>query len=52
MLSARGATVWAQDEATCVVYGMPQAVKKAGITDKIMPIDVIGDSIVKEMCHG
>jgi len=52
MLSSRGATVWAQDEASSVVYGMPQAVKKAGITDKVMSIDVIGDSIVKEMTHG
>ncbi|WP_435274257.1 protein-glutamate methylesterase/protein-glutamine glutaminase [Psychrobium sp. nBUS_13] len=52
MLKTRGATVWAQDEATSVVYGMPQAVKKAGLTDKVMPIDVIGESIVKEMTHG
>ena len=52
MLKMRGATVWAQDEATSVVYGMPQAVKKAGVTDKVMPIDVIGESIVKEMAHG
>lgn len=52
MLTTRGATVWAQDEATSVVYGMPQAVKKAGITDKVMPLEVIGESIVKEMIHG
>ncbi|MCG7530071.1 chemotaxis response regulator protein-glutamate methylesterase [Psychrobium sp. MM17-31] len=52
MLTTRGATIWAQDEATSVVYGMPQAVKKAGLTDKVMPIDVIGESIVKEMAHG
>lgn len=52
MLANKGATIWAQDEASCVVYGMPQAVKKAGLTDKVMPVDVIGESIVKEMCHG
>jgi len=52
MLANKGATIWAQDEESCVVYGMPQAVKKAGLTDKVMPVDVIGESIVKEMCHG
>jgi len=52
MLASKGATIWAQDEESCVVYGMPQAVKKAGLTDKVMSIDVIGESIVKEMCHG
>lgn len=52
MLSTKGASVWAQDEATCVVYGMPQAVKKAGLTDKVLPIDAIGESIIKEMCNG
>lgn len=31
MLKACGAEIWAQDEASCVVYGMPQAVYSAGI---------------------
>jgi two-component system chemotaxis response regulator CheB len=33
-----GATVWAQDETSCVVYGMPQAVVEAGLADRILPI--------------
>lgn len=52
LLSAKGATVWAQDEASSVVYGMPQAVKKAGLTDKVLSINNIGPSLVKEICHG
>lgn len=52
LLNNKGATVWAQDEASSVVYGMPQAVKKAGITDKVLPINSIGSSLVKEICHG
>ncbi len=52
MLSKTGATIWAQDEESSVVYGMPQAVMKAGLTEKIMHIDVIADSLIKEMCHG
>ena len=52
LLNNNGATIWAQDEATSVVYGMPHAVKKAGLTSKVMPIDVIGDAIIKEMMNG
>lgn len=32
MLKEKGATIWAQDESSCVVYGMPQAVANAGIS--------------------
>jgi two-component system chemotaxis response regulator CheB len=33
LLKQYGARVWAQDEASSVVYGMPQAVTAAGLTD-------------------
>ncbi|MDP2559817.1 chemotaxis response regulator protein-glutamate methylesterase [Psychrobium sp. 1_MG-2023] len=52
LLNTKGATVWAQDEATSVVYGMPQAVKRAGLTSKVLPLETIGESLVKEMLHG
>ena len=32
----------AQDQATCVVYGMPRAVADAGAADEILPLDKIG----------
>lgn len=32
-LKRTGAQVWAQDEASCVVYGMPAAVVEAGLAD-------------------
>ena len=35
----------AQNEATCVVYGMPRAVIDAGIADHIAPIDYIAAEI-------
>ncbi len=44
-LREKGATVWAQDEASCVVYGMPQAVVKEKLADKIMSVDEIGLSL-------
>lgn len=34
--------VWAQDEATCVVWGMPGAVVEAGLADQVLPIQDIG----------
>jgi len=34
-LHARGGTILAQDEASCVVYGMPKAAVDAGITDVV-----------------
>ena len=38
---SRGAYVIAQNEQTCVVYGMPKAVVDAGIADDILPITKI-----------
>ena len=52
MLKAKGATIWAQDEQSCVVYGMPQAVTAAGISQLSLPLDAISSSIVKEIKHG
>lgn len=42
---AGGMTI-AQDEATSVVYGMPQAAAKLGAARRILPLDAIGDAIV------
>lgn len=52
MLKAKGATIWAQDEKSCVVYGMPQAVAVAGISELSLPLDSIASSIFKEIKHG
>lgn len=52
MLKARGATIWAQDEQTCVVYGMPQAVTAAGISQLSLPLESISNAILKEVKHG
>ncbi|MCP3909108.1 MAG: chemotaxis response regulator protein-glutamate methylesterase [Oceanicoccus sp.] len=42
LLKQRGATVWAQDEATSVIYGMPMAVAKANLADEILPLAKVG----------
>jgi two-component system chemotaxis response regulator CheB len=41
-----GAATIAQDEATCVVFGMPKEAIKAGAVDKVLPLDTIADAIL------
>jgi len=52
MLKNKGATIWSQDEASCVVYGMPQAVTLAGISQLELPLNDVASSLLKEICHG
>lgn len=42
MLKQAGSSIWAQDEASCVIYGMPMAVAKANLADGIYDLDEIG----------
>lgn len=51
MLKEQGAEIWAQDEASCVVYGMPQAVTKAGIATESLPIEQVSKRILVELKH-
>ncbi|WP_137167743.1 protein-glutamate methylesterase/protein-glutamine glutaminase [Salinimonas lutimaris] len=44
-----GGTVWAQDQESCVVYGMPQAITKAGVAQKSISIDNIAGCVITEM---
>jgi len=41
LLKREGATVWTQDEASCVVYGMPMSVATAGLSDAVFSIDEV-----------
>ncbi len=49
MLKNAGATIWAQDEDSCVVYGMPQAVAKAGISSEDLPLGRIAERMLVEV---
>jgi two-component system, chemotaxis family, protein-glutamate methylesterase/glutaminase len=46
-IKAKGGRIFAQDEASCAVYGMPQAVAKAGFVDKVYPIHRIAQKITE-----
>ena len=50
MLKQAGSQVWAQDEASSVIYGMPMAVAKANLTDAIYDLDEIGRHL-SEACQ-
>ncbi|MGY5449871.1 protein-glutamate methylesterase/protein-glutamine glutaminase [Agarivorans sp. MS3-6] len=52
LLKAQGSTIWAQDEASCVVYGMPQAVASAGLASNQLPLERFSDAIVAEIGNG
>ncbi|MGB2521150.1 chemotaxis response regulator protein-glutamate methylesterase [Shewanella algae] len=52
MLKGVGATIWAQDEASCVVYGMPQAVTAAGISSQSISLDNMAEAILRESARG
>ncbi len=52
MLKAKGSTIWSQDEESCVVYGMPQAIDKAGISQLSLSLDSMAASMVKEVMRG
>jgi len=42
-----GAKTVAQDEKTCVVFGMPKEAIKLGAVDKILPLDAIAPYVIK-----
>ncbi|POA32636.1 MULTISPECIES: chemotaxis response regulator protein-glutamate methylesterase [unclassified Pseudomonas] len=47
LLKQGGSAVWAQDEASCVIYGMPMAIVKADLADAIYGLDDIGKHLAE-----
>ena len=46
-IKANGGYSIAQDESSCVVYGMPKAVVDAGLADEVKPLTKIAEAIVE-----
>jgi two-component system chemotaxis response regulator CheB len=44
-----GGRILAQDEATSVVWGMPGCVARAGLADRVLPISLIADEILRRI---
>jgi len=43
-----GAYTFAQDEASCVVFGMPKEAIKLGAVDKVAPLESLADLVIKK----
>jgi len=46
LLKLKGGSVLAQDESSCIVYGMPRAVVDAGYQDEVVPLENLYQRIV------
>ena len=44
-----GGQVIAEDESTCVVWGMPRSVYEAGVTDEVKPLNEIAGAIQRRI---
>jgi len=51
-LKEAGSQIIAQDEPSCVVYGMPRSVIEAGIVDRVAPLEEIATSLVQSVGQG
>ena len=51
-LKAAGAVTFAQNEETCVVYGMPRAAVELGVVDHVLPLDKIPAALVQTVQSG
>ena len=47
LLKQGGSAIWAQDVASCVIYGMPMAIVKADLADAVYSLDDIGKHLVE-----
>jgi two-component system chemotaxis response regulator CheB len=47
IVRTRGGTVLAQDQATSAIWGMPGAVARAGLAQRILPVQAIAPEIVR-----
>jgi two-component system chemotaxis response regulator CheB len=44
-IKAAGGVTFAQDHASCVIYGMPRAAVESGCVDRVLPLDQLADAI-------
>lgn len=39
ILRQQGATIWAQNQDSCTIYGMPKAIVNAGLADAVLDLN-------------
>lgn len=48
LLKSAGSNVWSQDEQSSIIYGMPMAVAREKLTDRVLSLDEIGPALARE----
>lgn len=48
-LKKKGAMIWAQDEKSSIVYGMPAAIVDAGLADEVLPLNRVGTLLAETL---
>lgn len=48
-LKKTGGKIYAQDEKTCVVFGMPKVIIEAGLADKVLSIEEVAGEIINSV---
>jgi len=46
MLKNSGSSIWAQNEESCVIYGMPQAIVQAQLADQVLDLSEVSDTLI------
>lgn len=49
LIKQAGGHIWAQDEASCVIFGMPMAVIKEGLSDEVVTLNDLGSRLTEEV---
>lgn len=49
LMKEKGGAIWSQDQDSSVIYGMPMAVAKAKLTDRVLSLGNIGPALTKEI---
>jgi len=45
-IKSRGGMVFTEAESSCIVYGMPRSVVEAGLSDKVVPLELMTQAIL------
>ncbi len=49
LIKQRGGHIWSQNKESCVIYGMPMAVAKERLTDRVLDIKEFGAKLAEEL---
>ncbi|MGE5509198.1 MAG: protein-glutamate methylesterase/protein-glutamine glutaminase [Chitinophagales bacterium] len=52
LIKRAGGWILAEDQSTCVVYGMPRSVVEEGLADRVVPLPEVADELAKAVQAG